>query len=445
VQPEPRTIGGLEDVVRFIRRFVVLSDQEADALALWCAHTHALDAAEATPYMTVTSPEKQSGKTRLLEVLELLVREPLMTMNISDAALFRIVNDKQSTLLMDEVDAIFKARDREELRGMLNAGHRRGARAVRMGGANNRTAEWFSVFCPKVFAGIGDCLPDTIVSRSIPVRLQRRLPDEPIARFRRREVAPEGEELRDRLIDWLEPQLHDLAQARPELPEALDDRAQDVWEPLLAIADLAGGDWPIRALRSAARLSGPEARADEEGSKTAILLRDIKIVFENGAGDRIRTSELIEQLSAIEESPWGDWYGKPISVHGLAKLLHPYRIKTLSIWVEGENARGYKREQFEDAWLRVVSGRSGRSGRSDSPSQNEPTAPTTPTTLGSNEALDRILPPPSTNGREQPPFPGDDDFLDYIAAVHRNGHITTAEALEREGVHALILRARGAA
>jgi hypothetical protein len=230
----------LDDVRAFIRRFVVLDNVQADALTLWAAHTHVFDAFAMTPYLAITSPEKRSGKTRLLEVLELLVREPLSTANISDAALFRVIDERQPTLLVDEVDAIFgkKSREREELRGMLCAGYRRGATTHRMGGANNTTLQTFSVYCPKAFAGIGDCLPDTITDRAIPIRLKRRTRGEQIERFRLRDVEPEGHMLRDRLADWLEPQHDYLATQRPCLPNELDDRAQDVWEPLLAIADL---------------------------------------------------------------------------------------------------------------------------------------------------------------------------------------------------------------
>src|SRR5215204_2550337 len=167
----------LEDLRVFIRRFVVLTDAQADAVTLWVAHTHPIEAFSCTPYLAITSGEKRSGKTRLLEVLELVVREPLQTANISDAALFRVVGhpEKSPTLLLDEVDAIFKSREREELRGLLNAGYRRGAVVHRMGGANNRTLETFPVFGPKAFAGIGNCLPDTISDRAIPIRLQRRV------------------------------------------------------------------------------------------------------------------------------------------------------------------------------------------------------------------------------------------------------------------------------
>jgi Protein of unknown function (DUF3631) len=173
-------------------------------------------------------------------VLELLVRDPLPTANISDAALFRVIDDRRPTLLIDEVDAIFgKKSQRDELRGIINAGYRRGATTHRMGGANNTTLQTFSVYCPKAFAGIGDCLPDTILDRAIPIRLERQTRDSQAERFRHRDVAPEGQGLRDQLADWLERQHDYLAASRPELPDELDDRAQDVWEPLLAVADLA--------------------------------------------------------------------------------------------------------------------------------------------------------------------------------------------------------------
>lgn len=230
----------LEDVRAFVRRFVVLTDGQADAITLWIAHTHVFDVFGITPYLAVTSAEKRSGKTRLLEVLELLIRDALPTANISDAALFRVIDSKQPTLLVDEVDALFSNKSpREELRGILNAGYRRGAVVHRMGGSNNTSLQSFSVYCPKAFAGIGNCLPDTISDRSIPISLKRRTRDETVDRFRLRDVQVEGHALRDRLTDWLDPQRDHLHSSRPTLPDELDDRAQDVWEPLLAIADLA--------------------------------------------------------------------------------------------------------------------------------------------------------------------------------------------------------------
>ena len=216
-----------------------------------------------TPYLAVSSSEKRSGKTRLLEVLELLVREPLPTANISDAALFRVIDDRQPTLLFDEVDAIFgKKSQRDELRGIINAGYRRGATTHRMGGSNNTALQTFSVYCPKAFAGIGDCLPDTVADRAIPIRLKRRTRGQTVERFRLREVAPEGHDLRDRLAR--------LARAPARLPgREPAGPARRARRPgtgrlgaLLAVADLAMS-WSVPARASAIALMTGEERQDD--------------------------------------------------------------------------------------------------------------------------------------------------------------------------------------
>jgi hypothetical protein len=410
----------LQDVRQFIRRFVALDDLQADAVALWAAHTHVMEAFGCTPYLSVTSAEKRSGKTRLLEVLELLVHEPLPTANISDAALFRVVDKQSPSLLMDEVDAVFRSREREELRGLLNAGYRQGAVAHRMGGRNNTELQSFAVFCPKVFAGIGDCLPDTITDRAIPIRLKRRTREEHVDRFRRREVEPEGHSLRDRLADWLEPQADHLAACRPALPDELDDRAQDVWEVLLAVADLAAGNWPEKARRAAVALSSGDEREDE--SLTATLLRDIHAFFSSNGNDRVRTADLLAYLHGIEESPWGDWYGKGLSAHGLSRLLKPYRIKTMPVRVGGETARGYKVEQFADAFARAVSVTGVTGVTSNAASQ-----------AGRNARNAR-------NGRPLGECLGDEMFPIVLANAVRDGHITEPEAEERYAVHKSVCR-----
>jgi hypothetical protein len=417
----------LDDIVRFVRRFVVVSEAQADTLALWIAHTHATEASETTPYVAITSPEKRSGKTRLLEVLELVVHEGLPTANTSDAALFRSIKELNPTLLLDEVDSVFnKARDREDLRGMLNAGYRRGAVVRRMGGAKMTTLETFPVYCAKAFAGIGNCLPDTILDRSITIALQRKTREETVERFRRRDVMPEGESLRDCLADWLEPQLDWLHAARPNLPDALDDRAQDFWEPLLAIADLAGGDWPQRAWKAALELSGNGAREDD--SLTARLLADIYTVFSNGAGDRLRTAELIEHLCAIEESPWGDWRGKAITPHALSRLLKPHRIRTMPVRAEGEVVKGYKVEQFADAFHRVLG----------------VTWVTGVTSESSSEVACNPRNPCNPSGAVGRPLPGDEGFLETLDHALARGVITEGERRERRLHHLVVVRAREA-
>jgi len=411
----------LREIRAFVRRFVVLDDAQLDAMTLWAAHTHVAEAFGVTPYLAITSAEKRSGKTRLLEVLELLVREPLPTANISDAALFRVVDQKAPTLLMDEVDAVFKSRDREELRGLLNAGYRRGAVAHRMGGSNNTQLQTFAVFCPKAFAGIGDCLPDTITDRAIAIRLKRRTRDESVERFRLREVEPEGATLRDRVADWLAPQLDYLAGQRPALPDELDDRAQDVWEVLFAVADVADEDWPARARRAALSLSAGEEREDD--SLTVMLLRDIHGLFARNGHDRVRTADLLTHLHGIEESPWGDWYGKTLSAHGLSRLLKPYRIKTMPVWIDGATERGYKHEQFSDAFSRALGVRSARTVRSEAASQAAPNSPNAANAYPVDEAV---------------VHPGDEMFPVAVANAVRDRHITEDEGWERIGIHKLV-------
>jgi hypothetical protein len=243
-----------------------------------------------------------------------------------------------------------------------------------MGGANNTELQSFSVYCPKAFAGIGQ-LPDTLADRTIGVRLTRRTREEVIERFRRRDVEVEAEPLRLSCETLAEHHTDHLADARPEPPDELDDRAWDVWEPLFAIADLAGGDWPARARTAALALSTGEARDDD--SLSAKIVRDIYGVFAANEWRQCKTSELIDELAKIEESPWGDWYGNTISAQQVSKLLKPYRIKTMAVWDEWKQAtvRGYKAEQLAEPYRRVVGVRGVSGVRDETGRETAPNAP----------------------------------------------------------------------
>ena len=344
----------LAEIAAFIRRFVVLTPEAAVTTALWVAHTHAFDAADATPYLNVKSAEKRSGKTRLLEVVELLVARPWLTGRTTAAALYRKVDAERPTLLLDESDAAFGGDKEyaEVLRGVLNSGHRRGGRVtVCVGQGTNTTTRDFTTFCPKMIAGIGR-LPDTVTDRSIPIALRRRAKAEAVERFRHRTVAPEAKRLQDRVQRWATQNRDALRGVEPALPDELDDRAQDAWEPLLAIADRAGGDWPDRARRAARVLSGGEARDDD--SNAVRLLLDCRVAFDDGAADRLATADLIVALVKDEEGPWREWNkGKEITPRGLARLLTPFGITSRNVRLP-EVKKGYLRESFEDAWTRYL-------------------------------------------------------------------------------------------
>jgi hypothetical protein len=271
----------LERIAAYLRRYVVLSDEQACLLALWVLHTHALDAAETTPYVNIKSVEKRSGKTRLLEVCSLVVARPWLTGRVTAAVLVRKTSAEQPTLLLDESDAAFRA-DRgyaEALRGILNTGFRRGGVAsLCVGQGANLTYKDFPVFCPKAIAGIGR-LPDTVADRSIPIELKRRRAAEKVERFRLRMVAAAALPLQRSAAAWAEAHLEDLKGREPDLPDELDDRAQDIIEPLLAIADTVGGEWPEKARRAARTLLAGEEREDSE-SLGVRLLHDLRDIFD---------------------------------------------------------------------------------------------------------------------------------------------------------------------
>ena len=358
----------LDQVVRFVRRYVVFQQPEAAVfLALWVLHTHAFEAAITTPYPRIASAERESGKTRLLEVLNVLVRRPWLCVTVSSAVVFRKGDRDAPTLLLDEIDNL-DFTSRNELLGVLNSGYRYGVKVPRC--SDKGEIHEFDCFFPKVFSGISaGRLPDTLHSRSVVVQLQRRRPDEPIQRFYHHHADREAMPLREALESWALAHLDELAAHEPELPAELGDRAQEVWLPLLAIADLVAGEWPARAREAAIKLSGPAAAASSDESWGARLLGDVRTVFAaRGDPGEIFTQDLVAALNSDEEMPWGGWnHSDGIRDRDLARALKPFAIGPHSIWTQdgGEQKvrRGYRRRQFEDAWSRYV----GPSASSASP------------------------------------------------------------------------------
>jgi len=335
----------LDELVAFVRRFVSLSLAQALVIALWIAHTHGFDAANCTPYLAVNSAEKQSGKTRLLEILRLLVFCAWFTGRVTAAVLIRKIHAESPTLLLDESDAAFRGEETyaEALRGILNTGYRRGgAASCCVGQGAAISYKDFSTFCPKAIAGIGK-LPDTVADRSILIRLKRARRGE-VARFREREAQREGSEIAARLAAWSASNVETLRQARPDIPAQLSDRQADCCEPLLAIADLAGGEWPEAARKAIVKLCG-QAQVDDD-SIGVQLLRDIKDVFGERQVDELASADLTDALAKIEVSPWGEWsHGKPLSPMKLARLLKPFEIFPGQI--RNGQARGYRLEDFQ--------------------------------------------------------------------------------------------------
>lgn len=345
----------LHRVYDFIGRFVAYPSEHAHvAHALWIAHCHFMDGWETTPRIAFLSPEPGSGKSRALEVTAPLVPHAVIAVNTSPAYLFRKVasQDGLPTILYDEIDTVFgtHAKENEETRGLLNAGHRKGAVAGRCVVRGNEVfTEEIPAYAAVALAGLGG-LPDTILSRSVVIRMRRRAPNERVESFRTRIHEPEGREIGKDVALWAGNVTDNIKW--PDIPETVQDRDADVWEALLAVADLAGGVWPERA-REAAKAMVEESK-DNTPSLGVRLLADLRAVFDDA--DAVPTETILERLRNIEESPWTDIRGKPLDARGLSNLLRQYGIKPGNVYVrERTSPKGYKRADLVDAWNRYVS------------------------------------------------------------------------------------------
>jgi hypothetical protein len=256
----------------------------------------------------------------------------------------------EGTLLLDELDAVFRDHSDkyEEVRAVINAGHRRGATVRRSvpGPKNTWVVKQFPVFGPKALAGIGK-LPDTVTDRSIPILMLKRKRTEPVEKFRERIVRKQAEPVVAALEEALLAQPPALL---ADIPAELPDRAADAWEPLLAIADSAGGGWPARARLAAVVL---HAGRDQDDSLGLRLLSDTRLVFGAHGVERIFTADLIAALQKDEEGPWSS-ERFPFTPHRLAHLLRPFRIESKQLRIGQVSLKGYEREMFLDSWDRYL-------------------------------------------------------------------------------------------
>lgn len=340
----------LDELAGVFNRHMDLPKGAAEALALWVMHSYAHDAAQHSPILFISSPTKRCGKTNLLSVLQLLVPKPLSAANVTPATIFRSIEAWKPTLLIDEADTFIS--EKSELRGVLNSGHRRSQAHVLRCVGDDFTPKPFSTWCPKAFAAIGRLDP-TLEDRSIIVELRRKLKTVRVERVPVRDSA--YDELRRKAARWAADNKPRLEKADPMVPDTLSDRARDNWTPLLAIAEIAGGDWPDRATSSARRLS---SRDDDEG-EAEMLLQDLRAIFSQEDAEALWTETIIEALIEIEGRPWADLTrGKPITAHALARLLKPFHVFSRKMRIDGNRQKrsGYERKRLEPVWRRYIDG-----------------------------------------------------------------------------------------
>ncbi len=339
----------LTDIAQTIKRFIVCENETIIAATLWVAMTWFIDVIHVAPLAVITAPEKRCGKSQLLFLFSQIVKRPLAASNISPAALFRSIDAWQPTLLIDEVDTFMK--ENHELRGLINAGHTRTAAYIYRTTGEDHTLTPFNLWGAKALAGIGK-LNDTLMDRSIILSLRRKLATEQAERLRHAEPRL-FQQLAAKLARFTLDYSGQIAIARPPLPNTLGDRAQDNWEPLLAIADIAQGDWPQLARKAALKISG-----DMDSSKSigVELLSDIQNIIESMNTDRITSADLIKKLCEDPEKPWATFnHGHPISPRQIANRLREYGITSTTIRFQSTTAKGYLILQFTDAFNRYLS------------------------------------------------------------------------------------------
>lgn len=352
VEPWPEAINAdelLQEIHKTMRRFIVCSNETAISATLWIAFTWFIDQVQVAPLAVITAPEKRCGKSQLLNLFSLLCYRALVASNIAPAAVYRIIEAHAPTLLIDEADSFM--RDNEELRGVINSGHtRQSAYVIRCVGDDHEPRQ-FSTWGAKALSGIGH-LPETIMDRAVILELRRKLPSESVQRLRHAD--PETfKRLASKLARFAVDAGHSVKQARPVLPDELNDRAQDNWEPLLAIADYACGNWPQLARHAALKLSGME---QEAVSLSAELLADIKEVFETKKVERIATADLLAALIEDDLKPWATYNrGKQMSPRQLAKRLDEYGIHSQNIkFGYSDVKKGFRLDQFTDSFARYL-------------------------------------------------------------------------------------------
>ena len=323
----------LNDLRDLIKRYVVLPELSAEALALWVVHTYAFTLREVTTYIGVVSPEKRCGKTTLLELLRALAHESVAAANISPPALFRVIQETQPTLIIDEADTFLHARD--EMAGILNAGYRKSTSYVVRVGERKRAAGLarFSCWCPKVMAAIGR-LPDTLADRCIVITMQRKMPGEKCERMRNLDAT----EYRTRCAAFVREHSDAIARAQPEIPATLNDRAADIWEPLLVIADLAGGQWPELARQAARKLSAYE----DETTLVGHFLQDLRNWMLFKKVDRMLSRDIVATFNPAHDRPWEDLRrGREINEWWLSQRMKEFGIRPRAFRVGKLVGKGY--------------------------------------------------------------------------------------------------------
>jgi putative DNA primase/helicase len=344
--PEPvDTRALLKELTAQIEKYVVIHQKEAVvAVALWIIFAWCHDVATYSPMLVIQAPDIDSAKTNLSKVIALLTPRSYVIAEPTGAALYRFVDNLHPTLILDDADRLLPRRP--DLAHIINVGWTRDTAIIR---TNVKTghAQRFDTFCPKISNGINLLahLKPATRSRCIAIDVLPKLEHEKVTDFRQAAEDTNFYTLRCKLARWAADNMEAIKRATLAMPRGVTNRLEQNWKLLLAIADLASGDWPKRARAAALRLT----RDHNEPSYGKLLLAALrKLVKQHG---QILASEQIPNLLvADDEEVWGNYRGHPINKFEVAALLKPFGIRPSLIWRGKKPIRGYKAEWFATAW-----------------------------------------------------------------------------------------------
>lgn len=341
--------------------YVAFQPGVALVVSLWVMATHVFDVFDKFPLLAVTSPEKRCGKTTLLTLLLWLCREALLASNVSPASVYRLIELKRPTFLIDEAQSLTRrgSEATEVLRELLCAGIDKNAKVLRVGGANNDEVKEFGIACPKVLASIGK--PDGVVlDRCLEAEMRRKTAADSVRPYRSRVAEPEGEAIRTQLEAWATANQGRVQQVYDALEpfDLENDRLAEMLLPLMAVATVVAPD-RLPELEEYAESIQAKEREAERQSPGVMLLAACRDIFAPPKGKPyspgrfISTSDLILRLVVREEEPWATFTrGGTITPEAMATLLRPYGIQ--STRNKTQTARGYTGRAFEEAWARYL-------------------------------------------------------------------------------------------
>src|SRR5215471_11722445 len=348
--PPPEMLDGLTS---FFRQYLACDQHQLNVIALWIVHTWCYQHFPTTAYLNIWSAEPESGKTRCLELLNLLSNSPWLATGVLHGTIIdKLLTPERCTenlgaphtVLLDDCHHTFGPSERQPLIAVLNTGSQKTGRYI-LG------PDEYCLFGPKAFAS-NEPLLRSLASRCIPINLRRRKPSDSVRRFDRKAAETQAA----KLLAWLNTigsnpgwLARKANETPPGLPKRLTPHEQDCAEPLIHIADAIGGHWPEKA-----RIAIDIIFKDTEGTQTTELLCDIRLIFLNKKDpEYLSTRDLLAELAQCDSRPWSSWGSK--SGKKLSGLLKPLGVKRTEFQPDkGDHFRGYRLKSFQDAWERYI-------------------------------------------------------------------------------------------